>query len=49
MIEESRFYSMDPAARVFAGDAAERRPATDEMRSAAERFAEPAMGVASRA
>ena len=40
MIEESRFYSKDPASRVFTGDAPERRPATDEMRKAAERFAE---------
>jgi len=41
MIEESGFYSKDSASRVFTGDAPERRPATDEMRSAAERFAEP--------
>ncbi|MGO9651429.1 hypothetical protein [Mycobacterium sp.] len=41
MIEESRFYSKHPASRVFTGDAPERRPATDEMREAAERFAEP--------
>ncbi|MGA8331767.1 MAG: hypothetical protein WB777_21090, partial [Mycobacterium sp.] len=41
MIEESRFYSKDSALRVFTGDAEQRRPATDEMRSAAERFAEP--------
>lgn len=39
MIEESRFYSKDPASRVFTGDASERRPATDEMREAVERFA----------
>jgi len=39
MIGESRFYSKDPASRVFAGDVPERRPATDEMREAAERFA----------
>jgi hypothetical protein len=41
MIEESRFYSKDSAPRIFTGDAEQRRPATDEMRSAAERFAEP--------
>ena len=41
MIEESRFYSKDPSSRVFTGDAAERRPAADGMREAAERFAEP--------
>ncbi len=40
MIDESRFYSKDPASRVFAGDAAERRPITDEMREAVRRFAE---------
>jgi hypothetical protein len=50
MIGESRFYSKDPASRVFAGDVPERRPATDEMREAAERFAEPGCrAVASRA
>ncbi|MGB8208677.1 MAG: sulfotransferase [Mycobacterium sp.] len=41
MIEESRFYSKDPASRIFAGDAPERRLATDEIREAAERFAQP--------
>ncbi len=41
MIDESRFYSKDSARRVFAGDIAERRPITDEMREAAQRFAEP--------
>jgi len=41
MIEESRFYSKDPARRVFAGDVPERRPMTDAMREAAQRFAEP--------
>ena len=41
MIDESRFYSKDSAPRVFAGDVAERRPMTDEMREAAQRFAEP--------
>jgi hypothetical protein len=50
MIEESRFYSKDPASRVFTGDAPERRPATDEMWEAAERFAEAGhRAVASRA
>jgi hypothetical protein len=39
MIEQSRFYSKD-ATRVFTGDAPDGRPATDEMRKAAERFAE---------
>jgi hypothetical protein len=39
MIEQSRFYSKD-ASRVFTGDAPERRPATDEIRKAAERFAQ---------
>jgi hypothetical protein len=41
MIEESRFYAKDPERRVFAGDAQERRPITDAMREAAQRFAEP--------
>lgn len=41
MIEESRFYSKDPAGCFFTGDVPQRRPATDEMRAAAERFAEP--------
>ena len=41
MIKESRFYSKDPAHRVFPGDAPERRPVTDAMRDAAQRFAEP--------
>lgn len=45
MIEESRFYSIDPAARFFTGDAPEPHPATDEMRSAAELFAEPGYGA----
>lgn len=50
MIEESRFYSKDPASRVFTGDAPGRRPATDEMREAAQRFAEPGYrALASRA
>jgi hypothetical protein len=41
MIEESRFYSKDPAPRVFTGDVPEGRSATDVMREAAQRFAEP--------
>jgi hypothetical protein len=41
MTEESRFYAKDPTRRVFVGDAAERRPMTDAMRKAAQRFAEP--------
>jgi len=41
MVEESRFYSKDPASEVFVGDAPERRPLTDTMRVAAQRFAEP--------
>jgi len=40
-IEESRFYSKDPASRVFAADAPERHPMTAAMRDAAARFAEP--------
>ena len=42
MIDESRFYAKDPASRVFTGDAPERRPITDAMQEAAQRFAEPA-------
>jgi hypothetical protein len=41
MIEESGFYAKDSAPRVFAGDAPERRPVSDAMREAAQRFAEP--------
>ncbi len=41
MVEESLFYAKDAVPRVFAGDAPERRPITDEMREAAQRFAEP--------
>lgn len=41
MVEESRFYSKGSAPRVFAGDVPEHRPITDEMRAAAQRFAEP--------
>jgi hypothetical protein len=40
MIAESGFYSKDPA-QVFSGDTPERRPITDAMRQAAQRFAEP--------
>ena len=40
MTEESRFYANDPAPRVFAGDAPERRPMTDAMREAVQRFVE---------
>ncbi len=41
MVEESRFYSKDPSSKVFAGDVPGRRPLTDSMREAAQRFAEP--------
>jgi hypothetical protein len=41
MTEESRFYSKDPAARVFTGDAGERRAVTEEIRQAVRQFAEP--------
>jgi hypothetical protein len=41
MIEESRYYSKDSAPRLFVGDVPEHRPVTDEMREAAQRFAEP--------
>jgi hypothetical protein len=41
MIEISRIYSKNPAPRVFAGDVPERRPMTQAMREAAQRFAEP--------
>jgi hypothetical protein len=41
MIEESRFYSKDPAPRVFHGDGPQRSLVTDAMRAAAQRFAEP--------
>jgi hypothetical protein len=40
MIAESGFYSKDPA-QVFSGDTPERRPITDAIRQAAQRFAEP--------
>ena len=43
MTAESRFYAKDPAsARFFVGDDPGRRPMTDAMRVAAERFAERA-------
>ena len=41
MTDESRFYSKDSAPRVFAGDAPAQRAVTDEIRAAAQRFAEP--------
>jgi hypothetical protein len=41
MTEESRFYSKDAAPREFSVGAGERRPMTDAIREAAERFAEP--------
>ena len=41
MAQESRFYAKDPAPRLFAGDAPERRLITDAIRVAAQRFAEP--------
>jgi hypothetical protein len=40
MIAESGFYSKDPA-HVFLGDTPERRPITEAIRQAAQRFAEP--------
>ncbi len=45
MIEESRFYSKDPASRVFYGDASEHSSVTDAIRDAAQRFAEPGYRV----
>ncbi len=41
MVDESRFYSKDPARRVFAGDVPQRRPITNEIRDAARCFAGP--------
>jgi hypothetical protein len=41
MVQQSRFYSKDSAPRVFTGDTPERRLVTDEVRQAAQRFAEP--------
>jgi hypothetical protein len=40
MSAESRFSAKDPVPRVFAGDAAQRRPITRQMRKAAQRFTE---------
>src|SRR5271154_3439020 len=47
MTDESQFYSKESAPRVFAGDASEQRPVTDEIRRAAQRFAEPGYRVLS--
>ena len=41
MTEQSRFYSKAAEAQHFSGDDPERRPVTDEIRDAAQRFAEP--------
>jgi hypothetical protein len=41
MTEQSRFYSKDSEPQVFSGDTLERRPMSDAIREAAERFAEP--------
>ncbi len=41
MTEQSRFYSKAGEAQQFSGDDPERRPVTDEIRDAAQRFAEP--------
>lgn len=41
MTDEARFYSKEVAPRVFSGDIREHRPVTDEIREAAERFAQP--------
>jgi hypothetical protein len=41
MIEESRYYSKDSTPRLFVGGVPEHRPVTDEMKEAAQRFAEP--------
>ncbi len=41
MTEQSKFYSKATGAQDFAGDDPERRPVTDEIRDAAQRFAEP--------
>jgi hypothetical protein len=50
MVEESRFYSKDPARQAFTGDLPERHAITDAMRQAAARFAEPGYrALASRA
>jgi hypothetical protein len=41
MTEQSKFYSKTTEAQHFAGDDPESRPVTDEIRDAAQRFAEP--------
>jgi len=41
MTEQSRFYSKDSESHAFSGDVPERRPMTDAIREAAQRFAEP--------
>jgi hypothetical protein len=41
MVDESRFYSKEAAPRIFSGDVPEDRPVSEEMREAAERFAQP--------
>jgi hypothetical protein len=41
MTDESRFYSKDSARRVFTGDDPGQRSVTDEIRAAAQRYAEP--------
>ena len=41
MVEQSSFYSKDTQAQHFSGDDPERRPISDEMTHAAQRFAEP--------
>ncbi|MFZ0714947.1 hypothetical protein [Mycobacterium sp.] len=41
MTDEARFYSKESVPRVFSGDVPEHRRVTDEIREAAERFAQP--------
>jgi hypothetical protein len=41
MTEQSRFYSKDPTSQAFSEPDPQDRPVTEEMREAAERFAEP--------
>ncbi|MDT7733669.1 MAG: hypothetical protein QOE12_843 [Mycobacterium sp.] len=41
MAEQSRFYSKTARNEQFSGDDPQRRPVTDEMRQAAQRFADP--------
>ncbi|KAA8960760.1 hypothetical protein [Mycobacterium sp.] len=41
MIAESRFYAKDPLPRAFAGDGAQSRRISEEMRAAARQFADP--------